>query len=84
METALKRTATALLSMIYDENGNRLERALDEPVEISEGIWAGTFIPPVTNNIIVKFCDKQRSDENNMPVVMCEMTIDLENLTIVE
>jgi len=79
-----KNTDAHIIAMIYDENGNRLERAMDEPVEISDGIWAETFIPPVTNNILVKFCDKQRSDENNMPVVMCEMTIDLENLTVVE
>lgn len=73
-----------IIAMIYDENGNRLERAMDSPVEMEDGNWAETFIPPTTNRIIVKFCNKQQSDENNMPVVMCEMTIDLENLAVIE
>ncbi len=67
----------SIIAMVYDEYGNRLERVLDSPVVLDNGINAETFAAPPTNTIIVKFCNKQKSDENGMPVVMKEMTIDL-------
>lgn len=74
----------SIIAMVYDENGNRLERILDSPVDVTDDELAETFAPPSTDKIIVKFCNKQEADENGLPVVLNEMTIDLENLTVVE
>lgn len=71
----------SIMAMVYDEYGNRLERVLDSPVDLGNGIMAETFAVPPTNRVIVKFCNKQESDENGMPVVIKEMPI---NITEIE
>lgn len=74
----------SIMAMVYDEYGNRLDRVLNEPVDVGGGKQAGTFVSPTTDKIIVKFCNKQQDDENGMPVVMKELEIDLKEFDITE
>lgn len=74
----------SIIAMLYDADGNRLDRVLDSPVDLGNGKQAYTFASPETDTIIVKFCNKQESDENGMPVVMKEITVDLTELKVNE
>lgn len=68
----------ALFAMWYDANGNRL-KPFEMTVDMGNGVYAEWIEPPSTDTVIVKFCNKQQSDENSMPVVIKEMEIDLKS-----
>ena len=72
-----------IFDMWYDADGNRLT-PLEITVDMGNGVYAGCMEPPSTDTVIVKFCNKQQSDENGMPVVIKEMEIDLSEIKSAE
>ncbi|MDE6789748.1 MAG: hypothetical protein K2J47_10585 [Ruminococcus sp.] len=73
----------ALFAMWYDADGNRLKH-LEMTVDMGNNIYAECIEPPSTDTVIVKFCNLQQDDENGMPVVIKEMTVDLSEIKSAE
>lgn len=65
-------------TMWYDADGNRLNH-LEKTFDMGNNIYAECIEPPSTDTVIVKFCNIQQNDENGMPVVIKEITVDLKS-----
>lgn len=68
-----------------DSNGNILEGiGMFHPIVHEDGTKAALRQPPETDIINIKFYDANNRDENDEPLFVHEMTIDLENLCVIE
>lgn len=74
-----------LFEIWTDSNGNELEGiGMFHPIVHEDGTKAGLRQPPETDIINIKFYDANSPDENGEPLFVHEMTIDLENLCVIE
>lgn len=74
-----------ILAVYTDRNGKELEViGMREPLKREDGTFASFRQPPTSDIINIKYYDCSKIDENGEYLFVHEMTIDLENLTVVE
>lgn len=74
-----------LYSVWTDSNGNTLEYIpCSHTIKHNNGSQGALLQPPETDIINIKFYDANNPDENGNPLFVHEMTIDLENLCVIE
>lgn len=74
-----------VFAVFTDGNGKELESiGMREPKKREDGTFASFRQPPTSDIINIKYYDFTQASEKDEYVVIHEMTIDLENLTVVE
>lgn len=82
----IKNHSDSKVFAVYtDGNGKELEViGMHHPLYRKDGNLASFRQPPTSDIINIKYYDAYHPDENGEPAFIHEMTIDLENLTVIE
>lgn len=82
----IKNQSDSKVFAVYtDGNGKELEViGMHHPLYREDGTFASFRQPPTSDIINIKYYDAYHPDENGEPAFIHEMTIDLENLAVIE
>jgi len=71
----------SIVPLYYDENDEKISFLEIDPIDLGLGKYAVCLQNSGAEKITVKFVNKQKADENGNPVVLKELTVDIDNIS---